>query len=135
MGISREDWDALSEVPGTIPRPAKREKPKKQPKPRKPLNKVNRRRAKEARSRDFSEQAVACRKLPCIACGCAGPSQAHHEPPRSVGGEDGNTVPLCAHCHARRHTVGPVTFWNEVGCSPEVAIAHVREQAGITIYG
>lgn len=129
------DWDALASTPGTLPKPKKREKKPKEPKPRKPLKKRNEKRATSAHAEDFAIQAAACRGMPCYACGAPGPSQPHHEPPRSVGGSDADTVPLCIACHARRHAVGARPFWSELGKTPEEAKAHVREQAGITIYG
>jgi hypothetical protein len=52
------------------------------------------------------------RKLPCTVDGCPGhgPTRAHHEPPKGMGGrdpEDHNAVPLCEGHHLYRHGDGP----------------------------
>lgn len=41
------------------------------------------------------------RKLPCLACGKHGPSEAHHIKTRGAGGGDDwfNVIPLCTGCH------------------------------------
>lgn len=89
--------------------------------------------ATRSRRRDgavaFGEQAAFVRTLPCCACVWLqqlqrGTTQAHHEPPRSVGGLDAHTLPLCADHHRRRHDVGASQFWRELG--PGV-LARVRE--------
>lgn len=107
--------------------------------PTKPMAKVNPERAAQARAEDFGWQASACERLPCYACGRQGASVAHHDPPRARGGTDADTVPLCDRtrlngvpgCHQRRHDVGELTFWAELGVTPEQAIEHVRIQAGL----
>lgn len=38
-------------------------------------------------------------------------TRAHHEPPRSLGGTDEDTVPLCDKHHTRRHATTPQVFW------------------------
>lgn len=130
------DWAELNSIPGTLPKPGKRVKEKKPPKPRKPLKKRNANRARVSNAEAFSVQAQACHSLPCYACGSwAGSSQAHHEPTRAAGGTDRDCIPLCPVCHQRRHDIGAVTFWDELGKTPEMAKDHVRTQAGITIYG
>jgi 5-methylcytosine-specific restriction endonuclease McrA len=50
---------------------------------------------------------------PCEACG-DGPSEVHHEPPRSQGGTWVSTLPLCTVCHRLRHSTGVRTFWREL---------------------
>lgn len=76
-----------------------------------------------ALERDFGPQADCCRRLPCAACGKAPtkeqPSDPHHEPPRSLGGTDKDTVPLCRACHELRGASTPEAFWSAVGLDPE----------------
>jgi len=46
------------------------------------------------------------RTLPCCVCGLSGQSEAHHEPPKGMGGGhsgDFDAVPLCVECHRIRH--------------------------------
>lgn len=47
----------------------------------------------------------------CAICGTPVPegAKAHHEPPKSQGGEDveDNLITLCEHCHAMRHDTAP----------------------------
>jgi hypothetical protein len=59
----------------------------------------------------FGPQSEACRTLPCAVCGVDGPSDPHHEPLRSLGGTDRDTVPLCRACHSRRHRSTAPAFW------------------------
>lgn len=66
------------------------------------------------------------RKLPCLACGRAAPSEAHHVRSRGAyGGDDAwNVIPLCAaECHTRGkyawHRIGPLLFLRR--------FPHVRE--------
>ncbi|HEY7770481.1 hypothetical protein, partial [Longimicrobium sp.] len=98
------------------------------PKKRAKLNPRNDERAAEKRVVKFGPQADACRSLPCIGCGqdatpdC--PTDPHHEPQDST---DADTVPLCRACHTRRHAVGPVTFWAELGVDPEEIKQAVRD--------
>lgn len=82
---------------------------------RKPLPKLNRRRAAQRRARDFGEQAEFVRTQPCCVCSHMGwvqdsPTDVHHEPPRSCGGRDRDTLPLCRGCHRRRHEIGTIWF-------------------------
>jgi hypothetical protein len=75
-----------------------------------PVKRENRKRAGERRAKAFGPQSRFCRTLPCCVCGEV-PSDPHHEPPRSVGGLDADTVPLCRKCHNRRHAQGAARFW------------------------
>lgn len=64
----------------------------------------------------FGPQARHVRKLPCVVCQRMGKRQrmiteAHHEPPRSRGGKDRDTVPLCTGHHRQRHRMGQRSFW------------------------
>jgi hypothetical protein len=46
------------------------------------------------------------RTLPCCVCGLSGQSEAHHEPPKGIGGghsTDYDAVPLCLGDHRIRH--------------------------------
>lgn len=139
-------YDVLAEIPGTIPKPkAKRNKSEGRTSPNSTLTSyatlkpVNKERAAAAREEDFGPQSLACDRLPCFACARKDCSVAHHEPPRARGGTDSDCIPLCdltrmngkPGCHQRRHNVGEVTFWNEVGCTPDEAKAHVRLQANL----
>lgn len=79
-----------------------------------PMPRENRKRAGERKRLAFGAQARLCRTLPCCVCGVPG-SDAHHEPPRSRGGLDDATVPLCRPCHVRRHQLGALRFWQRAG--------------------
>ena len=76
--------------------------------------------------RDYGEQAERCRELPCSVWGrvchrpprvfCSfGACEPHHEPPRSCGGRDRDTVPLCTAHHVERHTIGVDSFNEKYG--------------------
>lgn len=117
----RMDYSGLA-----VGKPSRKERtPKEQKKV--PVKAVNRGRASERRADAFGVQAMACRRLPCVACGKDGPSEVHHEPPRSVGGDDRSTLSLCRDCHQRRHNVGQVTFWADVGLDPRDLQEAIRE--------
>jgi len=51
-------------------------------------------------------------KLPCLACGIEGRTEAHHVKTRGSGGGDDawNVIPLCALHHQRWHQVGWIAF-------------------------
>lgn len=142
VGISADDWNELASIPGTIPKPPKRVRPKKEPKPRKPFKQKNAKRAKATRAKNFGPQSAACWDLPCYPCGREGASVPHHDPSQKNGGTDKNTMPMCCAtrmygvpgCHQKVHSEGRETFWNRIGSTPEKAIADTRLQAGITIY-
>ena len=73
------------------------------------IRRVNHQRARTRRARDFGPQAALCRTFACVVC-WSGPVEVHHEPPRSCGGRDANTVPLCPACHRERHDIGLRAF-------------------------
>ena len=80
---------------------------------------------------DFGPQAERCRGMPCCACVALrllqpGRTEAHHEPPRSTGGTDRDTLPLCGYHHRLRHSQGVDSFWRSVGLDPGQVLAHVR---------
>lgn len=82
---------------------------------RKPVRRVNAKRRAFRRERDFGEQAAFVREQPCCVCTHMGWVQdsrtdVHHEPPRSCGGRDRDTMPLCRGCHRRRHEIGTIWF-------------------------
>lgn len=99
---------------------------------RKRIKPRNTKRLARLREAQFGPQAELCRRLPCCACVMAlgsmetfersvalciddrsmelGPSEPHHEPPRSCGGVDRDCAPLCATCHRYRHDWGEVRF-------------------------
>jgi hypothetical protein len=63
------------------------------------------------------------RRLPCVACGKAAPSEAAHVrtgTDSGVGIKPGDryAVPLCSACHARQHWVGELTFWSTLRIDP-----------------
>ena len=45
------------------------------------------------------EHMAAVKMLPCIACGCAPPSQAHHVTGDKQPRSDWRVIPLCWGCH------------------------------------
>lgn len=134
------DWDELSQVPGSLPKPrSKRDKSKG----RKvsgsslttyaKLTPVNRERRDERHDVAYGPQAAACRLLRvCCACGKVGDTDPHHVTSRGAGGDDSCTVPLCRRCHTRVHAAGQVTFWREVGIDPADVILGIQAwmQAG-----
>src|ERR1700745_2913859 len=63
------------------------------------------------------------RRLPCVACGKAAPSEAAHVrtgTDSGVGIKPGDryAVPLCFPCHARQHTIGELSFWSALRIDP-----------------
>lgn len=89
------------------------------------------RKAAARHAEDFGEQAQRCRGMPCAACVYLRLRQdyrtePHHEPPRSRGGTDADTMPLCTYHHHRRHAVGPRAFWRRVGLDPAAVLERVR---------
>lgn len=84
-------------------------------------------RGDEGKAVAFGAQAALCRTLPC-SCGCARvPCDPHHEPPRSCGGSDADTLPLFRECHDERHRVGGRAFWASRGRDPLAVKAALRE--------
>jgi hypothetical protein len=70
------------------------------------------------------------RQLPCTVCWTSTPEL--REPAHVRCGTDGGmglkpsdryTVPLCAKCHAKQHTVGELTFWSGLFIDP-LDVAH-----------
>ncbi len=59
----------------------------------------------ERRAKNFGPKAVFVRQLPCLVCGRV-PSDPHHEPPLSLGGDARGLCPLCRACHDYRHHLG-----------------------------
>lgn len=49
----------------------------------------------KAFTRDESEHIALIKSLPCIVCGAAGPSDAHH----IIQGNHYSCIPLCKDCH------------------------------------
>lgn len=110
---------------------------------RTPVKKRNAKRLARRRKVQDAAQAEACRTSACCACLASLPKgstliearahgralvdagyrplnpQAHHEPPRSRGGVDADTVPLCALHHHERHTIGARPFWAKYGLDPQ----------------
>lgn len=144
--MKRADYDALEGIPGAVPKPrGKRQKSEGRQAPGSTLttyaklNPVNKERAAQARAEDFGPQSAACMRLPCFRCARKDASVPHHEPPRSRGGSDPDTIPLCDRtrmqgrpgCHQLRHDAGELTFWNALGCTPDEAKEHVRLQADL----
>lgn len=108
----------------------------------------NEERAAKRRAECFGEQADACRTLPCCVCwpgAAAGTllsvasgrddmrtrllvSDPHHEPPRSCGGKDGDTVPLCREHHDERHSIGRAAFERVHGVDLRAAAKSIRDE-------
>jgi hypothetical protein len=115
---------------------------------------VNRERAAKRRAECFGEQAELCRHASCVVCvaphrvdvekslalfACGWRkyrggldsvpvNDAHHEPPRSVGGKDGDTVPLCRAHHEERHSVGRSAFERRHGVDLRAVARAIREE-------
>lgn len=123
------DWDALASIPGTLPKPKKREMKPKEPKSRKPMKrggplpKENKARSKLK----FGKQAVACRLLPCCVCGAPPPSDPQHTPKRSLGGYDEDCVPQCRRCHDEADNMKHDAYWTKVGVDPAGVKGAVQE--------
>src|SRR5215469_15180227 len=63
------------------------------------------------------------RRLPCVACGKAAPSDAAHVRTGTGSGAgmkpgDRYAVPLCSVCHARQHRIGELSFWSALRVDP-----------------
>ena len=63
------------------------------------------------------------RRLPCLACGRAAPSECAHVRTGTDGGiglkpASRFTLPLCTECHRRQHSTGELTFWADLGIDP-----------------
>lgn len=93
----------------------------------KPLRKVNHKRHRKK----FGKQADYVRKLPCCVCGSEWSVVAHHEPKRSLGGKDADTLPLCVVHHHVRHSptfdVRPAEFWAHYKRDPETVKTGIHE--------
>ena len=85
---------------------------------RTPTRKRNPKRAAKRRQEHFGDEADYIASLPCDTCHKPGPSDPHHEPPRSTGGTKKDLVPLCksnpatgheGH-HDERHRIGRKAF-------------------------
>ena len=88
----------------------------------------NRASAKARRAAQEGPQWRLCHTLPCCSCGLKGPGavHGHHEPPRSRGGLDHDTLPLCYRCHERRHRMGARAFWASCSRDPAAILADLR---------
>jgi len=104
----------------------------------KPRTKMRLRRRMSARRRERSDPAYlrAIHGLPCLVCGK--PGEAHHEPPKGMGGggdwHDRKTVPLCDEHHKAgrdsRHRLGLAAFEAAHGLNLEDEIARLQEAHG-----
>lgn len=99
----------------------------KGPKQRKSIRKVNTKRHRKK----FGKQADLARKQPCCICGSEYAIVSHHEPKRSLGGMDTDTVPLCVVHHHVRHGLAefeahPELFWRKYGVDPEAVKAELQ---------
>ena len=52
---------------------------------------------------DAVAHMLAVKALPCVACGAAPPSEAHHVTGDKQPRNDLRTIPLCKPCHLRYH--------------------------------
>lgn len=113
------------------------------------LKRRNEERAAKRRAECFGKQADMCRQLPCSVCGgwdipmfrhyaqrfatetCIAfthVSDPHHEPTRSCGGKDGDTVPLCRTHHDERHRIGRVAFERAHGVDLRAVAKALRDE-------
>ena len=69
------------------------------------------------------------RRLPCAACGIAGPCDAAHlragditigkrHTGKAEKPSDKWTLPMCRPCHARQHSGAELAFWSALGIEP-----------------
>ncbi len=70
-------------------------------------------------TRRAAKHLAFIRRLSCVACGRAAPSEAAHVRRGTDGGtalkpSDKFSVPLCTECHATQHG-GELTFWTTMG--------------------
>lgn len=98
--------------------------------PRKRVTAVKKVNAKRHRKK-FGKQAEYVRKLPCCVCGSEWDVVAHHEPKRSLGGKDEDTLPMCVVHHHVRHgplfDVKPAEFWAHYGVNSDEVKAEIHE--------
>lgn len=78
---------------------------------------------REKNPRRQPEHLAWLRKLPCLCCGRAAPSEAAHiriGTDGAMGRKPGDrfSVPLNTECHRRQHNIGEVSFWQEKGIDP-----------------
>ena len=69
---------------------------------RKPMNKVSaKRKARKAaeKAQGAWEHMARVKALPCVICGAAPPSQAHHVTGDKMPRSDWRVIPLCYSCH------------------------------------
>ena len=94
------------------------------------MNRVNSKRRKRLREKQFGEQAERCRNLPCCACGAPPPSDPHHVPSRGAGGVDRDCCPLCRECHRYFHDHGERSFAEHFGVEPRAVARSLRTPDG-----
>lgn len=90
-----------------------------------PLAKVNRKRAKRRRARDFGSKADFVRALPCLVCGTK-PSEPHHFPTRGAGGTSKDLTPLCTEHHREFHGTGAKTFQRRHGINLRIRAEEIQ---------
>lgn len=83
---------------------------------------------RQPRERDNRHLAFI-RRLPCAACGIAGPCDAAHlragdlnigkrHTGKAEKPSDRWTAPLCRDCHTRQHSGAELAFWSAIGIDP-----------------
>lgn len=83
---------------------------------------------RQPRERDNRHLAFI-RRLPCAACGIAGPCDAAHlragditigkrHTGKAEKPSDKWTLPMCRPCHARQHSGAELAFWHALGIEP-----------------
>ncbi len=83
---------------------------------------------RQPRERDNRHLAFV-RRLPCAACGIAGPCDAAHlragdiaigkrHTGKAEKPSDRWTMPLCRPCHERQHSGAELAFWDALGIDP-----------------
>lgn len=100
---------------------------------RTPVRPRNAKRMSARTAAAFGVQAERCRASRCVACVALGTVQqtrtvAHHAPPRSRGGLDEHTGPVCVVHHQELHNVGHERFCRMLGIDWAAVLA--RMQAG-----
>ena len=78
------------------------------------------------RKKNFGERGPKVEAMRCCNCGSR-PSEPHHEPPVSRGGDKHCLVPLCADCHRlgpdSRHRLGSAEKFRQVHGTDLVGVA------------
>ena len=80
-------------------RPMPRGKPLKAKTRMKPLSAKKRAHKAAEKAAGAWDHMARVKMLPCVACGCAPPSEAHHVTGDKLPRSDWRVIPLCYECH------------------------------------